>query len=116
MWNTQIMALLGDWFDGDLAAAFANFTCAHDLTPCHPLAPTHPHPCVVVCSIWTSLTTAIAFFYNPFINKDVRKVVLLSVLGIGMLGYIVSHCLKQRRKGDVATDENDGKKPLIEPF
>ena len=70
----------------------------------------------MVRSIWPSLTTAIAFFYNPFISKDVRKVVLLSVLGTGMLGYFVSHCLKQRRRENVANDKTDAQKPLIEPF
>ena len=44
VWNTQITALLGDWFDGDLASAFANFTCAHAV----PIASLRsPAPCGV---------------------------------------------------------------------
>jgi len=66
VWNTQIMVILGENFDKQKPAAFANF------------------------KMWQALATAISFGYNPVLGTNVKKFILLALLGVGLLGYFAA--------------------------
>lgn len=76
VWNTQIFAILGENFGKDQSAAFANF------------------------KMWQSLATAVSFSYNATLGTVYKKIILLSLLGIGLLGYFVALISWRSRKQD----------------
>merc|ERR1719476_50508 len=63
VWNTQIITILGEKFENDKPAAFANF------------------------KMWQALATAISFGYNPVLGTLVKKVILIALLFLGFVGY-----------------------------
>jgi len=78
VWNTQIMAILGEWFRCDKSAAFANY------------------------KLWQSLATAVAFAYNDAFESPKPKVyILLGTLAVGLIGYGIAISMHQRKSRQI---------------